>query len=87
MGVHELSSESRKNIRQYNSTLAFTSILYTPDRRLGPHATNVPFQIHGERHHAQGPLMLAITKALNTLNSSSSIPSWQLILDINRIPL
>ncbi|KAN0073380.1 hypothetical protein V8E54_008600, partial [Elaphomyces granulatus] len=56
MGVHELSSEFRKNIRRYNSTLAFTSILYTPDRRLGPHATNVPFQIHGELHHAQGPL-------------------------------
>ncbi|KAN0068164.1 hypothetical protein V8E54_013734 [Elaphomyces granulatus] len=36
MGVHELSSEFRKNIRRYNSTLAFTSILYTPDRRLGP---------------------------------------------------
>jgi hypothetical protein len=53
---HELSSEFRKNIRRYNAALAFTSIVYTPDRRLGPHAGNVPFQIHGELYHLQGPL-------------------------------
>lgn len=55
-GRHELSSEFRKNIRQYNAALAFTSIVYTPDRRLGPYAGNMPFQIHGELHHLQGPL-------------------------------
>ena len=30
-GQHELSAEFRKNIRQYNAALAFTSIVYTPD--------------------------------------------------------
>ena len=55
-GRHELSSEFHKNIRQYNAALAFTSIVYTPDRRLGPHAGNVAFQIHGELYHLQGPL-------------------------------
>jgi hypothetical protein len=45
-----------KNIRQYNSALAFTSITYTPDRRLGMHAYNPTFQIQGELYHLQGPL-------------------------------
>jgi hypothetical protein len=53
---HELSAEFRKNIRQYNAALAFTSVVYTPDQRLGPHAGNVAFQIHGELYHLQGPL-------------------------------
>jgi hypothetical protein len=44
------------NIRQYNSALAFTSIAYTPDRRLGVHAYNPTFQIQGELYHLQGPL-------------------------------
>ena len=56
MDRHELSSEFRKNIRQYNAALAFTSIVYIPDRRLGPNAGNRPFQIHGELYHLQGPL-------------------------------
>jgi hypothetical protein len=40
-----------KNIRQYNSALAFTFIAYTPDRRLGVHAYNPTFQIQDELYH------------------------------------
>jgi hypothetical protein len=32
-----------KHIRQYNSALAFTSIAYTPDRRLGANEYNLIF--------------------------------------------
>jgi hypothetical protein len=45
-----------QHIRQYNSALAFTFIVYTPDRRLGVHAYNPIFQIQGELYHLQGPL-------------------------------
>jgi hypothetical protein len=34
-----------QHIRQYNSALAFTSVAYTPDRRLKTHAYNLSFQI------------------------------------------
>ena len=40
-----------KNIRQYNSALAFTSIAYTPNRRLKASEYNPTFQIQGELHH------------------------------------
>jgi hypothetical protein len=53
---HPTSDSFFKNIRQYNSALAFTSIAYTPDRRLGMHAYNPTFQIQGELYHLQGPL-------------------------------
>jgi hypothetical protein len=45
-----------KNIRQYNSALAFTFIAYILDRRLGMHAYNPTFQIQGELYYLQGPL-------------------------------
>jgi len=47
----------RKNIRQYNSALSFTSLKYSLDNRaalLGPGIQC--FQIHGELYHLQGPL-------------------------------
>jgi hypothetical protein len=53
---HPNSDSFIKHIRQYNSALAFTSIAYIPDRRLGVHAYNPTFQIQGELYHLQGPL-------------------------------
>jgi hypothetical protein len=47
-----------KHIRQYNSALAFISIAYIPDRRLGANEYNPIFQIQGELHYLQGPLNL-----------------------------
>jgi hypothetical protein len=52
---HPTSDSFFKNIRQYNSALAFTSIAYISDRRLGVHAYNPTFQIQGELY-LQGPL-------------------------------
>lgn len=49
----------RKRIREYNSTLSFTSLKYSPDERttqLGPRIQG--FQIHGELYDLQGPLNL-----------------------------
>ena len=46
----------RKDIRKYNSALAFTSISYNKDTRLSPHGGIQCFQIHGELFHLQGPL-------------------------------
>jgi hypothetical protein len=54
---HLDSNSFFQHIRQYNSALAFTSVAYTPDRRLGTHAYNPSFQIQGEIHHFQGPLI------------------------------
>jgi hypothetical protein len=42
---HPISDSFFKNIRQYNSALAFTFIAYTPDRRLGASEYNPTFQI------------------------------------------
>jgi hypothetical protein len=55
---HPNSDSFIKHIRQYNSALAFTSIAYTPDRRLRANEYNPTFQIQGELHHLQGPLNL-----------------------------
>jgi hypothetical protein len=40
---YPISDSFFKNIRQYNSALAFTSIAYTLNRRLGVHAYNPTF--------------------------------------------
>jgi hypothetical protein len=40
---HLNSNSFFQHIRQYNSALAFTFIVYTPDRRLGMHAYNPTF--------------------------------------------
>lgn len=46
----------RRNIRAYNSSLAFTSLsCTTTDRGTGRHGIQV-FQIHGALYHRQGPL-------------------------------
>src|SRR6266852_1451853 len=47
----------RKHIREYNSSLSFTSLKYSPDKRtslLGPGIQC--FQIHGALYHMQGPI-------------------------------
>lgn len=46
----------RKNIRAYNSALAFTSVSYTKDTRTDLSRGLHCFQIHGELFHYQGPL-------------------------------
>ena len=47
----------RKNIREYNSALSFTSLKYSPDNRAAILGAGVDcFQIHGELYHLQGPL-------------------------------
>lgn len=48
--------EFRKNIRAYNSALAFTSISYNKDTRINLDGGIQCFQIHGELFHIQGPL-------------------------------
>jgi hypothetical protein len=53
---HPTSNSFFKNIRQYNSALAFTSIAYIPNRRLGVHVYNPTFQIQGELYYLQDPL-------------------------------
>jgi hypothetical protein len=40
---YPISDSFFKNIRQYNSALAFTSIAYTPNRRLGVSKYNLIF--------------------------------------------
>ncbi len=46
----------RRNIRAYNSALAFTSVSYTKDARTDLSRGLHCFQIHGELFHYQGPL-------------------------------
>jgi hypothetical protein len=46
----------RKDIRKYNSALAFTSISYSKDERLSLRGGIQCFQIHRELFHLQGPL-------------------------------
>ena len=47
----------RKNIRKYNSALAFTSVKYNVDDRMYRALGGIQcFQIHGELFHLQGPL-------------------------------
>ena len=47
----------RKNLREYNSVLTFTSVNYTPESRLPRNGCGpICFQIHGELYHLQGPL-------------------------------
>jgi hypothetical protein len=53
---HPTSDSFFKNIRQYNSALAFTSIAYTSNRRFGVHAYNPTFQIQSELYYLQSPL-------------------------------
>jgi hypothetical protein len=53
---YPISDSFFKNIRQYNSALAFIFIAYTPDRRLGASEYNPIFQIQGELYYLQGPL-------------------------------
>jgi hypothetical protein len=48
---YPISDSFFKNIRQYNSALAFIFIAYTPDRRLGVHIYNPTFQIQGELYY------------------------------------
>ena len=47
----------RKNIRSYNSALAFTSVSYTKDTRIDFSTGVQVFSIHGELFHYQGPLL------------------------------
>jgi hypothetical protein len=61
---HPISDSFFKNIRQYNSALAFTSIAYTPDRRLKVNEYNPTFQIQNELHYLQGPLNLQAGREL-----------------------
>ncbi len=49
----------RQHIRQYNSTLTFTSINYKSDNRQQQFGELNSFQIHGEFYHLQGPLQPA----------------------------
>ncbi|SAM09603.1 hypothetical protein [Absidia glauca] len=44
----------RENIRQYNAAFAFTSLRCEVENR---NMSFMPFQIHGEMYHMQGPLM------------------------------
>lgn len=46
----------RKDIRKYNSALAFTSVSYNKDTRVSLQGGIQCFQIHGELFHFQGPL-------------------------------
>ena len=47
----------RSTIREYNSTLAFTSVKYLPDNRPEVQGSGIRcFQIHGELYYLQGPL-------------------------------
>ena len=47
----------RKNIRKYNSALAFTSVKYNVDDRTYRSLGRIQcFQIHDELFHLQGPL-------------------------------
>ena len=53
----EEAKRFRKNIREYNSALSFTSLKYSPDNRSALLGAGVNcFQIHGELYHLQGPL-------------------------------
>jgi hypothetical protein len=61
---HPNSDSFIKHIRQYNSALAFTSIAYTPNRRLKANEYNPTFQIQGELYHLQGPLNLQAGREL-----------------------
>jgi hypothetical protein len=61
---HPNSNSFIKHIRQYNSVLAFTSIAYTPDRRLRANKYNPTFQIQNELHHLQGLLNLQAGREL-----------------------
>jgi hypothetical protein len=50
----------RDAARHYNSSLSFTSVKYTPDKRLGDAGQTggvQVFSIHGEYYHQQGPLV------------------------------
>ena len=56
-GLDPESRHFRQHIREYNSSLSFTSIRYTADERLARLPPGVKcFQIHGELYHLQGPL-------------------------------
>jgi hypothetical protein len=45
------------HLRQYNSSLSFTSLKYTSDERLAQLPPGIKcFQIHGQLYHLQGPL-------------------------------
>jgi hypothetical protein len=46
----------RKEIREYNNALAFTSVSYTRDARIDENSGIQSFQIHGELFHYQSPL-------------------------------
>jgi len=58
LSMEEVTSKDfRKNIREYNSALSFTSLKYSPDRRASVLGAGIQcFQIHGELYHLQGPL-------------------------------
>ena len=44
----------KDNIRRYNAAFAFSSVRCEP---VNPGMPNIPFQIHGQMYHIQGPLM------------------------------
>ena len=53
----EQAKRFRNQTRRYNAALAFTSLGFKPDRRLEGQAGLTSFQIQGELHHLQGPLL------------------------------
>jgi len=51
------SKHFRRNIREYNRALSFTSLKYLPDERIAHLPPGIQcFQIHGELYHLHGPL-------------------------------
>ncbi|CAO3618736.1 unnamed protein product [Mucor hiemalis] len=56
-GTHVKSVQFLNNIRQYNSSFAFTSFGATGNAgQRNPSAGFMPVQVHGELYHLQGPL-------------------------------
>jgi len=55
-GEDALARSFRRDIRAYNSALAFTSVSYNKDQRIDLRSGIHCFQIHGELFHYQGPL-------------------------------
>jgi hypothetical protein len=50
------SRQFRASIRQYNAAFAFTSMTFNGTNRNNDQSGWMPFQIHGELCHLQGPL-------------------------------
>src|SRR3954466_8433160 len=56
-GLHPLSGEFKKNIRQYNNAFAFTSLGVKIDRSVTRGTGPYCFKISGELHHKTGGLL------------------------------